>query len=323
MSSHIYLFILQLLFTVVGIIGNSWVIVAILRYNAIKRTSNKILFINLAIADMGVLIIRNPFYFLLIYSHNRWLFGEFACRILLPFSLMFMPASVLTVVAIWYSRCSAIVKVRQLNEISNRTAWYTVVAIWTFVAAFYPIIEIPVRKVNTTAQSCDLDVSAPVSYSLYALEDLYFVAAFFVIVAMFIRMRRSLLSFSEVYNNNLIVKKLMKNMKALKLLWPVVIVLFVCMLPLAVGRTWQWIIGDDNDTPLYFLHIIDVLLVTNSAVNPYLYIIVSTEFRQKFWQIPCVKFLQVRFAKSRLPYASGTKKSYKSVRYPNVKESNV
>lgn len=91
----------------------------------------------------------------------------------------------------------------------------------------------------------------------------------------------------------------MKNMKALKMLWPVVIVLFICMLPLAVGRTWQWIIDDENDIPLFFLHVVDVLLVTNSACNPYLYIIVSTEFRQKFLQIPCVQFLHTRLSKGR------------------------
>ena len=207
MNSHTALFILQWLFAFIGILGNCWVILAILRYRAIKRTSNKILFINLAVADMGVLVIRNPFYFLLIFSHNRWLFGEFACKILLPFSLMFMPASVLTLVAIWYSRCNAIVNIKQLNEISVRTAWLTVVAIWAFVAVFYPIIEIPLRNLNTTAESCELGISKPVSRTLYALEDLYFVAAFLVIIIMFVRMRRSLLSFSKVYSDDIIVKR--------------------------------------------------------------------------------------------------------------------
>jgi hypothetical protein len=205
--THLVLFILQWFFALVGIVGNCWVIVAILRYNAVKRISNKILLVNLAVADMGVLIFRNPFYFLLIFSHNRWLFGEFACKILLPFSLMFMPASVLTLVVVWYSRCSAIVNIRHLNEISVQTAWYTVIGIWTFVAVFYPIVEIPLRTVNTTAKSCELDISKSVGQILYAFEDLYFVAAFLVIIVMFIRMRRSLLSFSKVYNSEVIVKR--------------------------------------------------------------------------------------------------------------------
>ena len=206
-TSHLILFIVQWLFVFIGIVRNFWVIVAILRYNAIKRTSNKILFINLAVADMGVLTIRNSFYFLMIYSHNRWLFGEFACKILYPISMMFMPASVLTLVVIWYSRCSAIVNIRQFNEISVQTAWYIIIAIWTFVAIFYPIIEIPVRSVNTTAQSCDLNISQSATDTLYALEDIYFAAAFLVIIVMFIRMRRSLLSFSKVYNNEDVVKR--------------------------------------------------------------------------------------------------------------------
>ena len=121
--------------------------------------------------------------------------------------MMFMPASVLTLVMIWYSRCSAIVNIRQFNEISVQTAWYIVIAIWTFVAIFYPIIEIPVRSVNTTAQSCDLNISQSATDTLYALEDIYFAAAFLVIIVMFIRMRRSLLSFSKVYNNEDVVKR--------------------------------------------------------------------------------------------------------------------
>jgi hypothetical protein len=111
-------------------------------------------------------------------------------------------------------------------------------------------------------------------------------------------------------------------MKALKMLWPVVIVLFICMLPLAIGRTWLWITQDENDISLYFLHIIDVLLVTNSACNPYLYIIVSSEFRQKFWQIPCMKFLQVRFSKGRSNRLRN-KKNNKYALYPNIEETIV
>ena len=206
-TSHLILYILQWLFVVIGILGNSWVIMAILYYNAIKRTSNKILFINLAVADMGVLIIRNPFYFLMIFSHNRWLFGEFACKILLPFSLMFLPASFLTLVVIWYSRCNAIVNIRQLNEISQRAACYTVIAIWTFVVVFYPVIEIPARNMNTTALTCDLNVSKSLLYALYGLEDFYFFVAFLVIIIMFFRMRKSLLSFSKVYNTDILVKR--------------------------------------------------------------------------------------------------------------------
>ena len=101
-TGHNILCGVQWLFAAVGIIGNIWVIVTIVRHNAIKRYTNKILFINLAIADMGVLLVRNPFFFLSYYFKNRWLFGELTCKILMPLSLIFMPASVLTLVAISY-----------------------------------------------------------------------------------------------------------------------------------------------------------------------------------------------------------------------------
>ena len=231
-----------------------------------------------------------------------------------------MPASLLTLVVIWYSRCSAIVNIRHFKEISVQTAWYAVIGIWTFVTVYYPIVEIPLRTLNATAQSCHLDVSQSIGEVLYAFEDLYFVAAFLVIIVMFIRMRKSLLNFSKVYNNEAIVKRLMKNIKALKMLWPVVIVLFICMLPLAIGRTWFWV--TDDNISLYFLHIIDVLLVINSACNPYLYIIVSAEFRQKFWQIPCMRVLQIRLSKDRTD-RSANEKNESYAPYPNIGESLV
>ena len=114
----------------------------------------------------------------------------------------------------------------------------------------------------------------------------------------------------------------MKNMKALKMLWPVVVVLFICMLPLTVGRTWFWITGDENSVPLFFLHIIDVLLVINSACNPFFYIIVSSEFRHKFSQLPCVHFLQVCFSRE-FSKKSRIEKKEKFALYSNAKETNV
>lgn len=300
LTGHTILFGVQWLFSALGIIGNIWVIVVIVRHNAIKKTSNKILFINLAVADMGVLLVRNPFFFLSYYFNNRWIFGDFTCKTLMPFSLIFMPASVLTLVAISYSRCRAVVNVRQLKELSARTAWYIVVFIWAFVLMFYPIIEIPVRRVNETAEHCYMDIPLSVSYILYGFEDFYFVLSFLVIIVMFIRMRRSLLDFSKVYSDLADVKGLMKNIKALKLLWPVVAVLFVTMIPMMIGRTWVWIKGIETDKiPMLILHIIDVLLITNSAINPFIYIIVSTEFRRRILQFPCVRVFRDLWLKTR------------------------
>ena len=300
-TGHNILFGVQWLFAAVGIIGNIWVIVAIVRHNAIKRYTNKILFINLAIADMGVLLVRNPFFFLSYYFNNRWLFGELTCKILMPLSLIFMPASVLTLVAISYSRCRAVVNVRQLKDLSTREIWYIVVFIWAFVLAFYPIIEIPVRKVNETAETCYMDISLSVSYILYGFEDFYFAISFVVIIVMFIRMRRSLLDFPKVYSDLAEVKGLMQNMKALKLLWPVVVVLFVTMIPFMIVRTWIWVevIIKTDEIPMLISHIIDILLITNSAVNPFIYIIVSTKFRRRILQIPCVRVFRNLWLKSR------------------------
>ena len=175
------------------------------------------------------------------------------------------------------------------------------VFIWAFVLAFYPIIEIPVRKVNETAETCYMDISLSVSYILYGFEDFYFAISFVVIIVMFIRMRRSLLDFPKVYSDLAEVKGLMQNIKALKLLWPVVVVLFVTMIPMMIVRTWVWVkvIIKTDEIPMLISHIIDILLITNSAVNPFIYIIVSTEFRRRILQIPCVRVFRDLWLKTR------------------------
>lgn len=205
--SHVVLFVFQWSLAFFGIVGNLWVILAISRYNAIKKTSNKILFINLAIADLGVLVIRNAFYFLSISTHDEWHPSEIACKLFLPLSYMFMPASVLTLAVIWYSRCKAIVNIRQLNEICIRSAWLSVTAIWLFVILFYPAIEVPMRRVSPTSHKCELNVSESVSNILYAIEDSYFLIAFIAIIVWFVRMRHVLIGFSKVLNNDIIVKR--------------------------------------------------------------------------------------------------------------------
>lgn len=294
MISYTALFVLQWAIAAVGVIGNIWVIIAIVRYNAIKKTANKILFINLAIADTGVLVVRNPFFFLHHYFNHQWRIGKFTCKFVMPISLVFMPASLLTLVAISYSRCRTIADVMLLRELSIRKTWYIVGLIWAFVIILYPVIEIPVRRVNETAKTCYMDIPKTFSYVLYGFEDFYFVLSLVTITVMFKRMRRSLLSFSRVYNVE-VVKRLTKNRNALKLLWPVVIVLFVTMIPMVITQSLVWT-TDKKNIPKFVLDIIDVLLVTNSAINPFIYVIVSTEFRRRILQVPCLRYFRnVRF----------------------------
>ena len=287
----IILFVLQWSLAAVGIVGNIWVITAIIQYNAIKRTANKIMFINLAVADIGVLVVRNPFFFLTHYYNNRWFFGQFTCKFLLPISLTFMPASFLTLVAISYSRYRAIVYVKQLKELSVPMTKGIITCIWIFVIVFYPVIEIPVRQVNETSSMCDMEISVPIIRTLYAVEDLYFILAFLSIVVMFVRIRRALLKFPKAYNHDVeTMDRLAKNIHALNLLWPVVVALFITVTPLMVGRVWAWaVIPNENAIPLEFYHLIDLLLITNSAINPFIYIIVSTEFRHKLCQLDCLR----------------------------------
>lgn len=94
--------IAEIIILVSGTIGNVLVVLVIAKKRKMRTVTNYLI-LNLACADLTVLISNIPVDLTTRFS-NRWVFGKATCRILKPLQTMGTIASILTLVAISLSR---------------------------------------------------------------------------------------------------------------------------------------------------------------------------------------------------------------------------
>ena len=99
--------ILYGLIFITGITGNMLVCLVVCRQRKL-RTSTNFYIVNLAMADLAVLILCIPFDVTVQENSYVWPFGKFLCHIIYPIMTMCTFASVGTLTAIAYNRYTAI-----------------------------------------------------------------------------------------------------------------------------------------------------------------------------------------------------------------------
>ncbi|XP_071944254.1 octopamine receptor beta-2R-like [Antedon mediterranea] len=122
--------IILIILCVVGLFGNVLTIAAIVRTNKLRITANYFL-VNLALADIIVCVIVEPFYLLTLFS-GRWPFSSNTfCVILAGISIITLSSSVLNLLAIAVNRYFCIVQNQRYATLytTRRTVFYCVM-IW-------------------------------------------------------------------------------------------------------------------------------------------------------------------------------------------------
>ncbi|XP_071944066.1 melatonin receptor type 1A-like [Antedon mediterranea] len=122
--------IILIILCVVGLFGNLLTIVAIVRTNKLRITENYFL-VNLALADIIVCVIIEPFYLLTLIS-GRWPFSSNTfCAILAAMAVVALSSSVLNLLAIAVNRYFCIVQNQRYATLytTRRTIFYCVM-IW-------------------------------------------------------------------------------------------------------------------------------------------------------------------------------------------------
>lgn len=128
-----------------GFVGNSLIIVTILRWK-VMRTPCNFLIMNIAIADLAVAIIAAPLRVLEIYYH--WPFGEFMCQFLAPLQDVFVCVSVVTHTTIALERYRAIVK-PMMKKISLSVTKAVICVTWF---SCYFATALPIAVISGTQQ---------------------------------------------------------------------------------------------------------------------------------------------------------------------------
>ena len=281
----IVLVILDWIIVLTGILGNITILVSLTIYKTIRNPITRFLFINLTITDLGVLAVRHTFHIIQLYMRGRWVFGELPCRIIPPVSRTFLTVSILTLVAISHHRYTCIVGSLRSHS-SLRRAVVKVTLMWLVVFTLYTILDMPFRQLDSKTQRCK-SILSPKLYIIFLIsEKAFYVACFVCIFLMFSRMRKALRSSLRIQEDSNIERQFSPSVKTLKLLKPTVIVLLMTLCPAWLIHVLAIVNREATPAQRYLMyHIVGILMVVNSAANPFIYVIMSNSFRQSSAQM--------------------------------------
>lgn len=288
-----------------GVTGNALVCIVIASKKLRGRSSMHTYLLNLALADIGVLTTIFPLGILRERMPHYWPFGRFACLYLYPVFDTFFGASIWFITSIAYQRYQNIVKNKDLHRRCDSTKHvaFTILAIWVVSCLVHSLplyFVMEYHEINHDVISCDANWGKTKLLWLHAAYTLSLVAFSYLLplcvilwtyVGIWQEIRKSILFHQSLQkesgNKSRANSRTGENSRARKILTPIVVTFAVTMLPLNLFRLLSifW-------TDLFYLrhfwtinNIVIIITITNSAINPIIYSIVSKDFRKAFFQL--------------------------------------
>uniref|UniRef100_A0A452UKX3 Neuromedin U receptor 1 n=1 Tax=Ursus maritimus TaxID=29073 RepID=A0A452UKX3_URSMA len=288
---------LYLLIFVVGAVGNGLTCTVILRHKAMRTPTNYYLF-SLAVSDLLVLLVGLPLELYEMWCNYPFLLGAGGCYFRTLLFETVCLASVLNVTALSVERYVAVVHPLQARSMMTRVHVRRVLgAIWGLAVlcslpntSLHGIqqLEVPCRGTVPHSAMCTL-VHPRALYNLVVqITTLFFfclpmatISVLYLLIGLRLRRERLLLLRQEGPSQ-------LRGPCSLVL----VVVFGICWAPFHVDRLmWsfvsQWTEG--LDLAFQYVHVISgVLFYLSSAVNPVLYNVMSSRFRETFQEALCL-----------------------------------
>lgn len=276
-SVIIAIFVLILL---VDLIGNAIVVLVIISKRRM-RTFTNFLILNLAFADLSVALFCIPLE-IPIELDNKWLYGRFFCTVFYPLQSSTIYGSVFTLVVLSCSRYWALIHPfkKQPNKLAAKVL---IVLIWmTSVSLVVPYML--GLQLDTDGQHCK-EVWTPAEGRRYTIVtfSLQYILPLTIIILAY-----SVIIYDIVFKKNPSAKhadkiKDKENKKLIKLLLIVTSTFALSVLPYHVvallvefGNAGKFKYIQDVSLAAY------ITLYLNSAINPIIYNIFSSNFRRGF-----------------------------------------
>lgn len=300
-----------------GVAGNVLVCVVIASKKLRGRSSMHTYLLNLALADLGVLMTIFPLGVLKERMPDYWPLGRFACLYLLPLFDTFFGASIWFITGIAYQRYQNIVKNKELMRQcdSKKHTVCSILAIWviSFLMLSLPLFFVfEYIEVSTDVIYCDPNWRKMPHESIQTVYTLTLVVFSYVMplsviswtyVGIWQEIRKSILFHQSLQKESGSMSKENRrageNIRARKILTPIVVTFAATMLPLNVFRVlsifWTDLLMLRHVWTIH--NIVVIITITNSAINPIIYSIVSKDFRKAFIQLT---------VKGGKPMATGT-----------------
>ena len=299
---------LEVLIALIGVAGNVRIVIWISHLGKRKRPGDCYLQ-NLAIADLGTLLIAFPLIVIRIEMTN-WPFGKFACLYVYPVAEIFYGASVWSIVVIAANRYHQMfsLKIFSRTRPSLQRAKTIAALVWvlSFIILCFPLyFVVDYRELLNGGQFC-----GPVKWTHFSETAYIICLTLLTYVIPLAVISFTYVAISRVLRQNIDLIKAMKqvlphvatspsnqrdhlthvksirlkqNIRARKILSPLVVTFAVTMFPLNVFRLTMvfWPAGFSGQE--YYKHLLYGLVISttiNSAANPIIYSVVSRDFRK-------------------------------------------
>ena len=293
----------QVLIAAFGVVGNALVVTVLT--TAKKTQAGEFYLMNLAIADLGTLLLTFPIVAIKEKAHS-WPLGGFFCLYLSPVAEMFHGASVWFLAVIAIERYCQVVTVKVRLKCKNKTSMQRakVIGGCVWVTSFL-IFSIPIYIIVDYREKVDGTKLCTPNWPSMSFARIYVVSltafsyllplsvisfTYFVISralarsnAFIIAMKMDQIRQGEKKPLTITSFRLQQNNRAKRILTPLVLVFALTMLPLNALRisvvVWPKVVFLDIYKTLVF--VVAVLVPLNSSVNPVIYSVVSKDFRRR------------------------------------------
>lgn len=294
---------LQVFIALFGVVGNILVITVITKMGK-KKQAGDLYLLNLAIADLGTLVLTFPSMVVREKLPWKWPFGEFICLYVHPVPEIFYGASVWCIAVVAIDRYRKIVTSKTLSPINSavtlRTAKIVAACLWM---ASFLVFCLPLYFVMKYHEEPGGKLAWCNPMMSFTFSGVYMgVLTFFSYILPLTVITFTYIVISRVINRSSAFIKLMKNEgyaddeqrlskiksvrlrqneRAKKILTPLVLTFAVTMLPLNIFRLiWAWKPALVEQHVKLLLNVVTVFVLINSSANPVIYSVVSKEFRK-------------------------------------------
>ena len=304
-----------------GVIGNILVTIILNRIKVKETRVMDFYMINLAIADLGTLLLALPFTATRERLPNDWPFGKIVCLYFLPVVEIFHGSSVWFITAAGIERYQKIGRPSKVNtrlRASLKKAKMVAACIWmaSFFLFSFPLYFVVRYREKSNDGTIWCGAEWPLWGKGFVLPQVYnmlivllsYIIPLIVILGTFLAVSRTLDESSKFIkvmkqgkeNITLVMNlcdkddcsprhslRVAQNKRAKAILTPVVVVFSVFMLPLAMFRLsivfWPPIIEQTFYENLLF--VVSVGVIINSSANPLIYSVVKKDFRRELKRI--------------------------------------
>ena len=280
----------------VGLLGNFLVCYVIIK-DKLYRSMTYCLVFNLAVADLGLLLLSLPLGMFRIEDIS-WPAGEFACKVLYPLGDIFQGGAIATITAIAFFRFRGIVSGQVLEPKKAVCQALVVIAlIWplSFLLFVVPLFFLMTFYVSPGGRIfCFPKFPSTLWMGLYNILTLLllYLLPLALVLFTYLRIRRRLFESINLHSRmqtELGLKKpdhvAVLNHRALRILTPVVIVFAVTMLPYNFLRFLDILdlkVVVFGEYILLYFKLCIPFFVCNSSANPVIYPFVCDDFRRGF-----------------------------------------